>query len=512
MNQLGRMLWQGGAMIEAQERGRWLWLGAWATLVLGGCISLAPDYKRPNAPVPAQLPAGAEAAADAQAAADGEADRTAMDVPYDTFIQDPRLTEVIGLALEQSRSLRQTAQAVVSARALYAGEDAARWPLLQAEATSTHGKTVVSALGSTTVTQERYSFGLGFSAFELDLFGRLANLTDAAQEQAMASEQAYRAARITLIGEVAAAWVALAADRARLALAESTAANTERAVALTKERVRNGLSARVDLRQAEMTYESARADIALYTTEVAQARNALELLVGQPVGDGLLPEPLAAEQQWFARVPVGMSSAVLLQRPDVMQAEHMLKAAHANIGAARAAFFPTLSLTGSAGLAATDLSAVTSGDMGKVWTLSPSLTLPIFDGGRNAANLEYQKSERKRLVAGYELAIQTAFREVADALSRRQTIVAQVRAHDAQVVAAQDNFDLAEARYRKGVDGYLLTLDAQRSLYSAQQLLIGSFETELSNRVTLYRVLGGGLAVAAAEVAAAPSEEPEAVD
>jgi multidrug efflux system outer membrane protein len=318
------------------------------------------------------------------------------------------------------------------------------------------------------------------------------NLSNAALETYLATEAAARATRISLIAETASAYLTLAADNSQLMLARRTLESAQRSMELTRKRLEAGVATRLDVRQAETIYQQARADVASTTALIAQDRNALELLAGSRIPDALLPAELPPDQVWLADVPAGLSSAVLLDRPDVLQAEHQLQSANADIGAARAAFFPSLSLTASTGLASTELSNLFS-DGASIWSVGPSLVLPIFNGGANVANLAYAKAQRELFLSQYELAIQTAFREVADALAIRGTIQEQLDAQAALVDAAADSYRLAEARYSKGVDSFLDALDAQRTLYNAEKSLVSARLTANTNVVTLYRVLGGGL-------------------
>lgn len=481
-------------------------LGLSALAGAGGCTSLAPDYHRPSAPVPAQWPdtpdgtlqagtamgtSGADhrTAQARQTTADGSQARLPV---LGVFVQDARLLRLMSRAQRKNRSLRMMLAAVLAARARYSAQSASRWPAVQGGAQATLGRNVNPAFGSNAFMQQRYQVGLDLPSFELDLFGRLRNLSRAAQAQLLASAHAARAARLAVSGELAERWIALAADRSRLALAEKTAASAAQSVSLTERRLHGGVASRVDVRQAETTYYGALADVANYTALVGQDQNALQLVVGEPVGQASLPASLPAAGGWFADVPVGLPSEVLLERPDVQEAEAQLVAAHAQIGAARAAYFPTLSLTAAAGLASTSLAALLRGGT-PVWSVSPALSVPIFNAGLVDAQVEETLAERQRLLAAYELAIQTAFKEVADALARRATLQAEVTARRQQVESARDGFTLAEARYRRGVDGYLQTLDAQRVLYTAQQQWIDTRQAQLLNQVTLYRALGGGV-------------------
>ncbi|MES2533737.1 MAG: efflux transporter outer membrane subunit [Pseudomonadota bacterium] len=471
--------------------------------LLGACGTMAPAYQQPAAPVPATWPSGAAyAPADAPAntgAQPGTNTSTApaTDLAWRDFVHDDRLRKVIAQALADSRDLRKTLADIESARAQYRVQRAAQLPTVDAGVSGSRARSLSSASGNsnTTVQTQSYTANLGVSSYEVDLFGRVRSLTGAALETYLATEEAARTTRISLIAETATAWIAYAADSSQRAIAQRTMDSAERSMALTRKRLEAGVASRVDVRQAETVYQQARADVASYTTAVAQDRNALELLVGNRVDDALLPDALPnGDTDWVADVPAGVSSNVLLQRPDVLQAEHQLKSANANIGAARAALFPSLTLTGTGGVASAALSTLLSGGA-TVWTLAPALSLPIFDGGAGRANVAYAEAQQKGYVASYELAIQTAFKEVADALARRGTMQEQLAAQTDLVSAAQDSYDLSNARYTKGVDTFLTALDSQRTLYSAQQTLVTARQTALANQVLLYRVLGGGAAL-----------------
>jgi len=459
------------------------------SLALSACVSLAPKYQRPAAPVPATWPSGAAYEVH------NDTGTTAAELPWRSFIVDENLRRVIELALTNSRDLRKTVANVESARAQYRVQRAAQLPTIDAGISGSRARSLTTGAdtGTRAVESQSYSASVGLSSFEIDLFGRLRSLSKAALESYLATAEAAHAARITLIAETASAYLTLAADRTSLALSQRTMESAQRSMALTQKRLEMGVASRVDVRQAETVYQQARADVASLTTSIAQDRNALELLAGTQIDDALLPAELPANDAWLTGVPAGLSSSVLLNRPDVLEAEHNLKSSNANIGAARAAFFPSLSLTASTGLASTELSKLFSNGT-KVWSVSSDLTAPIFDGGSNRANLAYAKAQRDLYVANYELAIQTAFKEVADALAQRGTIQEQLNAQQALVEASTESSQLAEARYQKGVDTYLNALDSQRTLYSAEQNLVTTRLTALNNLVTLYRVLGGGLA------------------
>jgi outer membrane protein, multidrug efflux system len=456
------------------------------SFALAAC-TMEPRYDRPEAPVPDAWPSGA-------AYAPGQAnERAVADIPWREFIKDDKLQQVIDQALTNNRDLRSALANIQSARAQYRIQRADLMPRVNGDISATRSKNVSTFSGTDQPTEsEIYTASVGLSAFEIDLFGRVRSLSKSALESYLATEAAGRATRISLIAETASAYLTFAADSTQLALSQRTLESAQRTMEITRKRLEAGVSSRLDLRQAETVYQQARADLASTRALIAQDRNALELLTGGSIADSLLPAELPTNDEWLADVPSGLSSSVLLQRPDVLQAEHQLKSANANIGAARAAFFPSLSLTASSGLASTELSDLFSNGA-SVWSIAPSLTLPIFNGGANVANLAYAKAQRDLYVSQYELAIQTAFREVADALAVRGTIQEQLDAQRALVDAAADSYQLAEARYSKGVDSFLNTLDAQRSLYNAEKSLVSARLTASDNVVTLYRVLGGGL-------------------
>jgi outer membrane protein, multidrug efflux system len=448
------------------------------TALLTGCISLAPSYKRPAAPVPANLPGGA-------------GDASAASLKWEEFVREPRLRKVIEQALANNRDLRRAALNIEAARAQYRIQRAAGLPSLDAVAAITSSRAIAGA-DNATATTTVYSATVGLATWEIDLFGRLASLSDARQQQYFATVETAKATRISLIGEISAAYLTLAADRSRLAIALDTVSSSQRTMELTDQLVSGGTSNRGDYYQAKTVYEQARADVALLTAAIAQDRNALELLAGGAVADDLLPEGLPAQLDWFADVPVGLSSSVLLNRPDILAAEHELIAANANIGAARAQFFPSLSLTANGGVASLALGALFTGPAA-IFTLAPSLAMPLFRGGANRANLAYTRAQKEIMIATYELAIQRAFREVADELATRATIADQLEAQVALLDAATKGFELAQARFEAGIDPFLTTLVSQRALYAAKNSLVNTQLSALGNRVSLYRVLGGGL-------------------
>ena len=380
------------------------------------------------------------------------------------FFTDAKLRATIALGLDQNRDLRVAAANVLQARAQYRAQRADLLPAVSASGTASYTNSV-NGLPSADGTITGYSANLGVSAFEVDLFGRVRNLSRAAQEQYFASEQGRRAARISLIGEIASAYLTLAADQDQLRIAHETLQSFGQSVDLTRARFRVGTNSELEVRQADTNYQSARNDIAARRTEIAQDQNALDLLVGTTVPADLLPDGLGTGDFTVPQLPANVSSAALLKRPDVLQAEHQLIAQEANIGAARAALFPTISLTATLGVASTGLSGLFKPGS-DVWTASPSATLPIFDYGQRRANIRYYEAARQGAVATYEKTLQTAFREVADALATRGTIDEQVAARTARAQSADVAARLSNARYLAGVDSFLTTLDAQRTAYT----------------------------------------------
>ncbi|MFT3699257.1 MAG: efflux transporter outer membrane subunit [Kofleriaceae bacterium] len=450
---------------------------ALAMVLLAGCYSMAPAYERPASPVAKQVLEGGQ----------GETKQLAVG----EFVKEPKLKKIMGLVLANNRSLRQSALNIEAARQQYRIQRAAMYPSidLAAAVTSTRSLTGVD---NNTVTFTQYGVNVGLSNWEIDLFGRLKSLSDVKLQQFLASVETAKATRISLVAETASAYITLAADRSRLQIAQETMDAAKKSMDLTEALVGGGTSNRSDYWQAATVFQQARGDLATLRATIKQDKNALELLAGAPLGDDLIPDPLPDAADWFSDVPVGMSSDVLLNRPDVLAAEHDLMAANANIGAARAQFFPSLTLTASGGLASIALATLFTGPAA-VFTLAPSLAMPLFRGGANRANLAYSKVEKEAMIAAYEYAIQSAFKEVADALATKATIQEQLDAQVALVDASQKAFDLSNARYKAGVDTFLATLVTERALYSAKSSLVSTQLAALGNRIALYRSLGGGL-------------------
>ncbi|RZZ89746.1 efflux transporter outer membrane subunit [Pseudoxanthomonas winnipegensis] len=455
-------------------------------LALAGC-TLAPTYQRPAAPVPADL-----AAADAAPAAGAAVDTLALPDWQQVFL-DPRLRQTIALALQDNRDLRVAMLSIDKARAQYRLQRAAQLPSFDANASMSRGRTsAASNDGGVSEVSTSDALQVGLSSWQLDLFGQLRSLSQEAQQNWLSSAENQRSVRLSLIAQVAAAWLTVAADQAQLTLAQQTLDSQAQTLQLTERQHSVGSVSGLDLAQQQTSVESARVAVASAATQLAQARDALQLLVGAPVDATLLPTEQALQDSVaLAPLPAHLSSAVLLQRPDVLAAEHSLQAANADIGAARAAFFPSLSLTASTGRSSDALSTLFSAGS-RTWSFVPSITAPIFHAGALKASLDASELGKDIAVAQYEKAIQSAFAEVADALATRDHLQAQLTAQQALVDASQRSYTLADARYRAGLDGHLAVLDAQRSLYAAQQALIALRQQDASNRVTLYQVLGGG--------------------
>ena len=443
--------------------------------------TLAPTTVRPTLPVAQTWPT-AEPAGSA----------TAADLAWKEVFIDPRLAGTIDLALKENRDLRVALLNIEKARAQYGVQRAALLPGINAGVSGSKARTPasVSQTGSAIET-EQYSANVGFTGYELDLFGRVRSLNQAALQNWLAVRENSRTAQISLISEVAGSWLTLAADEDLLALARDTLAARDQSLKLTQSRVDAGAASTLDLRQAQTLAEQARADVAAYVAQVAQDRNALRLVVGADVPADLLPAGGLVTAQIMPDLPAGVVSDVLTRRPDVLAAEHQLVAANANIGAARAAFFPRIALTGSTGSASGELGDLFKSGSG-AWSFAPSITLPIFAGGANKAGLDSAKASQGIAIASYEKAVQTAFREVADALAVRDTIADRVGAQERLVAAASDSQRLAKQRKDAGIDSSLTLLDAQRTLYGAQQGLIAARLVRATNLVTLYKVLGGG--------------------
>ena len=485
-------------------------------LALSAC-SLEPHYARPALPVPPSWPTGDAYLRQTEAALPS--------VSYAQVFTDQRLQQVIARGLANNRDLRVAVANIAAARAQYRIQRADLFPQIDASARFTRSDSGSSGVGTNTGTtttgsgtipgtgtgtgtgttgtgtttgtsftsggaRSSFSAQVGVTAFEIDLFGRTRSLTGAALDRYFATEAAARATRLTLVGDIASAWLQLGADRSLLKIAADTAAAAEVSVRLTRARLEGGISSRIDVAQAEQILATAQADLAEQTTAVAQDGNALQLLVGEPVEGALLPLTLDDATVGVQALPAGIDSTVLLRRPDVVEAEYQLRAANAEIGAARAALFPRLSLTGLLGFASTALRTLFTGGAFN-YSAAPNASYTIFNAGAGRAGVAYSQAQRDAALANYERAIQTAFRETADALARQGTIDAQLTANRRFATAAADTLNLTNARYQGGIETFLSSLDAQRSAYQAQRTLAATQLVAATNRVALYQALGG---------------------
>ncbi|MCP3101508.1 efflux transporter outer membrane subunit [Myxococcus sp. K15C18031901] len=457
-------------------------LVAWASAALLAGCTLAPKYQRPDAPVAPGYPG----------AGDSTKQPSVADLGWRDVFGDERLRQLVSLALENNRSLRIAALNVERARAQYRISRADLFPSLNATAGASFQR--LPGFQSPTgqpLDIEAYSVGLGITAYELDFFGRVRSLKDQALEQYLALGEAQRSAHLSLVAEVAQAYLTQRALEEQLALARQTLETVEASFDITRRSHELGRASELDLRTAETQVLAGRFALELYLRQKAQADNALVLLVGQSLPEGL-PEPMSLSQQpLLAELPAGLPSDLLERRPDILAAEHQLKAANANIGAARAAFFPSITLTATGGTTSTELSGLFGSGTG-VWSFLPQLNLPLFAGGRLEANLDMAEVSKSIEVARYEQTIQVAFREVADALVARASFEAQLQTQTQRVETETRRYQLSEQRYRAGMDSYVTLLSAQRDLYGAQQTLIDARLARLTNLVSLYKALGGG--------------------
>ncbi len=452
-----------------------------ALLALSGC-QIAPVYDKPEAPVPGQFPA------------DGAGAKSAAETGWRDFFQNPELQEMIAQALANNRDLKTAALRIEEARAIYNVQRADQLPTVNATAGATNSQQV---LAGQRVRATVYQVGLGLTAFELDFFGRIKNSSNAALAQFFATEEARSSAQIALIGEVAKAWLSERALAEQAEIAARTLKGRESSYALVKQRFDAGVSNALELRQSETLVQSARVSALALKRQHAQSVNALGLLVGT---SAKLPEQKAtlSAQAITADIGAGLPSDLLANRPDIRAAEQKLRSSQANIAAARAAFFPRISLTALVGLASPQLSDLFDNPT-RTWTFAPQLVLPVFDNGRNSGNLDLAKVRANIAVADYEKASRAAFREVADALEARATLVEEISAQEAVRNAQAARLELAQARYKNGVANYLDVLDAERELYSAEQQLLQTRLLKLTNAVDLYRSLGGGMKESSAQ-------------
>jgi len=445
-----------------------------AALLVAGC-SFVPTYERPSPPVAptfvGQAAQGAELAV--------------SDLEWRSFFRDERLRKLVELALQNNRDLRVAVLSIEQTRAQLQLRHADELPTVNAGMGLTRGPNSAGATVSTTTA------GLTVTAFELDLFGRVRALSQAAQAQLLGTEEARKTVQMSLIAAVASTYLSLLADDELLRITRGALATRAQSLKLTQLKYDNEAASKLDLVQAQSLLESAKVALAQFTRQRALDENALVLLLGQPMPANLPHGKALLEQELMPDLPAGLPAEVLVHRPDIRQAEQSLLASNANIGAARAAFFPRITLTGSAGVVSNDLESL-FGNGSSAWTFVPQLLLPLFDAGRNQANLDATKVARDIAVAQYEKAIQTGFREVSDALASRASLSEQLRAQAAQLDAEKTRMQLVDLRLLHGAANYFDLLDAQRSLFAAQQALMQVQVQQLQNLVTMYKVLGGG--------------------
>jgi outer membrane protein, multidrug efflux system len=471
-----------------------------AVAILSAC-TLAPHYQRPQSPVSDRWPADATGSIAAASTVPGTATApgvttagpvaaSADQIGWRDFFTDPGLQRLVEIALENNRNLRIAVLNVGASEALFRVERGNLFPSISASGSELAERLPANGASGPT-TLHSYTAGIGFTNYELDLFGRERSLTTAAFEQYLAQSESRRSTQISLVAEVATDYFAVLADQALVSVTQETLRSETESYELTKAMYEHDTTTLLSLRQAESAVDAARASLAQYERQLAQDRHALTLVLGQEIPADL---PAAADlnaQGLLASVPEGLPSQLLTHRPDILSAEHALRAANANVGAARAAFFPSIPLTAFGGTASNQISGLFRAGTG-TWSFAPTITLPIFTGGQNRARLDFANGAKVLAVTQYELAIQTAFREVSDALSARGTYVEQRQAQATLVAADADAYRLARMRFRDGVDSYLAALDAERSLYAAQQGLVTVRQAELANQVTLYKALGGG--------------------
>ncbi|WP_446010365.1 efflux transporter outer membrane subunit [Candidatus Electrothrix sp.] len=454
-------------------------------MLLASSCSLAPQYTRPKDPVPAEWPQG-----DAYKELQEDAIETVAGILWEDFFIDAKLRKVISKALKNNRDLRVAALNVERAQAMYGVHRTGIYPSVDGSGSINKQRLSADLVESGQPrSTEKYTLKAEVPSWELDFFGRIRNLTDQALEEYLATEEARRSAELVLIAAVAKAYLTLAADQENLKLAQATLESQQDSYDLIGKSYENGLATEIDLRRAQTEVEAAKRDVPRFTQKVAQDRNALNLLVGAPVPKKFLPNELSSVAA-LKEIDPGLPSAVLLNRPDIVAAEHKLKGAYAYIGAARASVFPRISLTASAGTASDELSGL-FGSGTNIWSFMPQIDVPVFDS-RVWSALKTSKIDQEILLTKYEKTVQTAFREVADALAVQGTIGDQLAAQEALVESAQATYELSDKRYTMGLDSYLSVLDAHRSLYGQQQALISLHLARLANQVTLYGVLGGG--------------------
>ncbi len=465
-----------------------------ATALCIASCTMIPKYEQPAAPVPNQYASTEPATQAASQPGTQPTTQSADAIKWRDFFTDPRMKRCIALALDNNRDLRVAALTVERAQAQYRIQRAALYPTVDAGGSYARSRQPASNLGgfhTGPYTSNQYDASIGITSYELDLFGRIRSTNRQAIESFFSQVETQRATQIALVAQVANQYLLVREYEEQLALATQTLQSVQGSYDLTKQKTDVGAAPDSDLASVRVQVESARVKIHQYERLLAQAKNTLVELMGQSLPENLPPVQSLSQQGLLRDIRPGLPSELIARRPDILAAEHTLLAANANIGAARAAFFPKITLTTSAGFSSTDLAKLFSGDA-FTWTFNPQISVPIFDGGVNQANLDVSKISKRMEIANYERTIQTAFREVSDALVARTTYVTELGAQESLVQAQRQRYDFATARYNGGVAGYLDVLTAQQDLYSAQETLLSTRAAQLENLVTLYKVLGGG--------------------
>ncbi len=454
---------------------------ALASTLFTGCISLEPKLEPKDSKV---IPLEWNNPVEAKT----QEDLTQIKPSWEDFVQNDTLKKVVDLAIKNNKDLKIALLNIQSARATYRITKADSFPNVNANGDVSHARNINSSNGTT--TSHNYSANISAS-YEIDLFGKVESLNESALQSYLSTQFAANTVKVSLISETINAWLTLATHNEQLKLSNQTVENLQKAHELTQKKFNAGVISKADVLDASAALKEAQINVISYNTMIKQDKNALELLIAQPLNDELLPKEFIKYENWLMIVKAGISSKVLLTRPDIMEAEHNLKAKNANIGAARAAFFPSISLTANTGIASKSLSSLFDGGAQSVWSFSPNITLPIFNGGQNSANLDYTYAQRDIALNQYEKTIQTAFKEVNDSLATRATINEQINKQKELVDAVSKSYDLALGAYKIGTGSYLNVLISQRTLYSAQQNLISKYQEDLTNRVSLYSTLGG---------------------
>lgn len=454
---------------------------ALASTLFTGCFSLEPKLEPLDSKV---IPLEWNTQIDAK----NQENLTQIKPSWEDFVQNDTLKKVVDLAIKNNKDLKIALLNIQSARATYRISNSDSFPTLEANADMKNAKAINSSNG--TSISHNYSANIGAS-YEIDLFGKIQSLNESALQSYLSTQFAANTVKVSLIAETINAWLTLATHNEQLKLSIQTVENLQKAYELTQKKFNAGVISQANVLDASASLKEAQINVISYNTMIKQDKNALELLIAQPLNDELLPKEFKEYENWLMIVKAGISSKVLLTRPDIMEAEHNLKAKNANIGAARAAFFPSISLTANTGIASKSLSSLFDGGAQNIWSFSPNITLPIFNGGQNSANLDYTYAQRDIALNQYEKTIQTAFKEVNDSLATRATINEQINKQKEVVEAVSKSHNLALGAYKVGTGSYLNVLISQRTLYSAQQNLINKYQEDLTNRVNLYKALGG---------------------